>query len=202
MSDAGSKSPGVAAVRDGAFSLANHFLIAMPGMADPGFSGGLVYLCEHTPQGALGVMVNRPIDLTLQALFERVELKLDREDMSEQPVLYGGPVQIDRGFVLHDDLSAPYDSTLRVEDGLALTMSKDVLQAVADGGGPKRLLVTRGYSGWGEGQLEQEISANAWLTVLADPSVIFDLPANARFGAAMALLGIDPAMLSDQAGHA
>lgn len=171
-------------------------------MLDPSFSGAVVYLCEHTTQGALGLVINRPIDLTLQVLFERVDLKLARDDMSDAPVLYGGPVQTDRGFVLHDDLFAQYDSTLIVAEGLALTMSKDVLQAVADGAGPKRLLVTLGHSGWGEGQLEQEISANAWLTVPADPSIVFDRPPNERFGAAMALLGIDPAMLSDQAGHA
>jgi putative transcriptional regulator len=202
MSDVGPTSPGIAAERDGAFSLANHFLIAMPGMADPSFSGGVVYLCEHTPQGALGVMINRPLDQTLRDLFEGVELTLGRPELVSHHVLYGGPVQTDRGFVLHDDLGAVYDSTLLVEEGLALTMSKDVLKAVADGIGPKRFLVARGHAGWGEGQLEQEISANAWLTVRADPSVVFDMPANARFNGAMALLGIDPAMLSDQAGHA
>ncbi len=202
MSDQGPQSSGSAAEQGAAFTLVHHFLIAMPGMADPSFTGAVVYLCEHTPQGALGLVINRPIDLTLQSLFERVDLKLDIEDLANRPVLFGGPVQTDRGFVLHDDLVGQYESTLVVRDGLALTMSKDVLKAVADGEGPKHILVTRGYAGWGEGQLEEELSANAWLTVEADATVLFEVPPEARFDAAMQLLGIDPAMLSDQAGHA
>ena len=202
MSDQGPQSSGSAAEQSAAFTLVHHFLIAMPGMADPSFTGAVVYLCEHTAQGALGLVINRPIDLTLQSLFERVDLKLEIEDLAKRPVLFGGPVQTDRGFVLHDDLVGQYESTLVVRDGLALTMSKDVLKAVADGEGPKHILVTRGYAGWGEGQLEEELSANAWLTVEADAAVLFDVPPEARFDAAMQLLGIDPAMLSDQAGHA
>jgi putative transcriptional regulator len=202
MSDQGPHSSGSAAEHGVAFTLVHHFLIAMPGMADPSFTGAVVYLCEHTAQGALGLVINRPIDLTLQTLFERVDLKLEIEDLANRPVLFGGPVQTDRGFVLHDDLVGQYESTLVVRDELALTMSKDVLKAVADGEGPKHILVARGYAGWGEGQLEEELSANAWLTVEANAAVLFNVPPEARFDAAMQLLGIDPAMLSDQAGHA
>jgi putative transcriptional regulator len=201
MSDA---SPPTAAANkeDGAFSLAHHFLIAMPGMTDPSFSGAVVYICEHSADGALGLVINRPIDRTFESLFERLSLKLERQDLAARPVLFGGPVQTDRGFVLHDDTSSQYDSTLVVRDGLALTMSKDVLEAVVEGGGPKRMLITLGHAGWGGGQLEQELSANAWLTVEADPAIVFDVAPEERFGAAMHLLGVDPAMLSDQAGHA
>jgi putative transcriptional regulator len=202
MSEAAPPGPGSPPESSEAFSLANHFLIAMPGMADPSFSGTVVFLCEHSSRGALGVVINRPTDLTLQTLFERVELKFEDEPRSSEPVLYGGPVHTDRGFVLHTQADAHYDSTLRVNDSVALTMSRDVLEAVAEGDGPPKLLVTLGHAGWGEGQLEYEIGRNAWLTVPADLSVIFDTPAQQRFGAAMHLLGIDPAMLSDQAGHA
>jgi putative transcriptional regulator len=202
MSDAGPQIPAGATERDGAFSLAHHFLIAMPSMADPSFAGTVVYVCEHSAQGALGVVINRPKELTFDELFQRVGLKLEIEEFAGRPVLFGGPVQTDRGFVLHDDTDSQYDSTLVVGDGLVLTMSKDVLQAVAEGSGPKRLLVTLGHAGWGQGQLEQELAANAWLTVAADPHVVFEVPLKERFSAAMHLLGVDPAMLSGQAGHA
>ena len=192
----------IAAKEDGAFSLAHHFLIAMPGMADPSFSGAVVYICEHSSDGALGLVINRPVDRTFGSLFERLSLKLEQEDLAARPVLFGGPVQTDRGFVLHDDTTSLYDSTLVVRAGLALTMSKDVLEAVIQGTGPKRMLITLGHAGWGGGQLEQELSANAWLTVEANAAIVFDVPLEKRFAAAMHLLGVDPAMLSDQAGHA
>lgn len=202
MSDAVSPGPGAPPAGSGAFSLANHFLIAMPSMADPSFSGTVIYVCEHSPRGALGVVINRPTELTLQNLFERVDLKLESDPRAQSPVLYGGPAHTDRGFVLHNQTDAHYDSTLQVDDGLSLTMSKDVLEAVSEGDGPSKLLVTLGHAGWSEGQLEEELSLNAWLTVRADPAIVFDVPHSERFGAAMHLLGIDPAMLSDQAGHA
>src|SRR5208282_4013849 len=162
MSEVAPPGPGSASDDSEAFSLANHFLIAMPGMADPSFSGTVVFLCEHSPRGALGIVINRPTDLTLQTLFERVELKLEDEPRSSEQVLYGGPVHTDRGFVLHTRPDAQYDSTLRVTDDVALTMSRDVLEAVAGGDGPPKLLVTLGHAGWGEGQLEFEIGRNAW----------------------------------------
>jgi putative transcriptional regulator len=182
-------------------NLTHHFLIAMPGMADPNFARSLTYICEHNDQGALGVVVNRPTDMTLATLFEQIDLPLDSPAMAGQPVYFGGPVQVDRGFVLHRPVGG-WQSTLAVRDDVGLTTSRDILQAVADGAGPDRLLVSLGYAGWSAGQLEDEIRQNAWLTVAAAPEVIFELPASERLGAAMRLLGVDPAMLSEEAGHA
>jgi putative transcriptional regulator len=187
-------------------NLTNQFLIAMPGMADDNFSRSVVYLCEHTSNGALGLVINKPIDIKLKNLFEKVELSLDREELAELPVFFGGPVQTERGFVLHDKLGAddsPYNSTLSIPGGgLEMTTSKDVLEALAHGTGPKRILVTLGYSGWSAGQLEDELGRNGWLTVDADPAVIFDTPIDERYDRALALLGFDPRMLSQEAGHA
>ena len=184
----------------------NQFLIAMPGMGDESFAGAVVYLCEHTDKGALGLVINKPIDIKLKNLFERVELSLDREDIADEPVYFGGPVQTERGFVLHEREGAdasPYSSTLSIPGGeLDMTTSKDVLEALAGGAGPRKLLVTLGYSGWGAGQLEEEIKRNGWITVEARPEVIFDTPAERRYEKALSLLGIDPALLSAEAGHA
>jgi putative transcriptional regulator len=188
--------------------LTNQFLIAMPGMADETFAGSVVYLCEHTEKGALGLVINKPIDIKLKNLFEKVELSLDREDLADEPVYFGGPVQTERGFVLHEKLSAagedsPYNSTLAIPGGqLEMTTSKDVLEALSHGAGPKKILVTLGYSGWTAGQLEDEIGRNGWLTVDAQPEVIFDTPVEQRYDRALQLLGIDPRMLSQDAGHA
>lgn len=181
--------------------LTNNFLIAMPAMADPYFAKTLTYICEHNEQGALGIVVNRPIEMTLQALFEQIEIPVSTSDMVSSPVYFGGPVQMDRGFVLHEPLGE-WQSTLAVNDAVGLTTSKDILQAVARGDGPGRFFVTLGYAGWAPGQLEHELSLNAWLTVPASTSLIFDLPVEERFAAAMELLGIDPANLSEDAGHA
>jgi putative transcriptional regulator len=187
-------------------NLTNQFLIAMPGIADDTFSGTVIYLCEHNDKGALGLVINKPIDIKLKNLFEKVELSLDRDDLAEEPVYFGGPVQTERGFVLHerqpDDEATPYNSTLSIPGGLEMTTSKDVLEAISAGSGPKRVLVTLGYSGWSPGQLEAEIGRNGWLTVNADPQVIFDTPIERRYDKAISLLGIDPRMLSQDAGHA
>jgi len=188
--------------------LTNQFLIAMPGMADETFAGSVVYLCEHTEKGALGLVINKPIDIKLKNLFEKVELSLDREDLAEEPVYFGGPVQTERGFVLHEKLGSagedsPYNSTLAIPGGqLEMTTSKDVLEALSHGAGPKKILVTLGCSGWSAGQLEDEIGRNGWLTVDAQPEVIFDTPVGERYDRALQLLGIDPRMLSQDAGHA
>jgi putative transcriptional regulator len=183
--------------------LTNQFLIAMPGMADETFAGTVVYLCEHTEKGALGLVINKPIDIKLRNLFEKVELNLDREELAEQPVYFGGPVQTERGFVLHEKLGAEhYNSTLSIPGGLEMTTSKDVLEAMAEGSGPKKVLITLGYSGWQAGQLEDELGRNGWLTVGADPAVIFDTPIEKRYDRALSLLGFDPRMLSQEAGHA
>jgi putative transcriptional regulator len=186
-------------------NLTNQFLIAMPGMADDTFAGAVVYLCEHTENGALGLVINKPIDIKLKNLFEKVDLLLGESALAEQPVFYGGPVQTERGFVLHERLGdgeSPFSSTLAIPGGLDMTTSKDVLEALAQGVGPKRLLVTLGYSGWGAGQLEDELGRNGWLTVEAHPDVIFDTPIGQRYTRALGLLGIDPRMLSQEAGHA
>ena len=182
-------------------NLTDHFLIAMPNMADPYFSRTLTYVCEHDDQGALGLVVNRPIDMTLQALFERLSLSLRSPDFCDAPIYFGGPVQTDRGFVLHEP-AGNWQSTLKVRDAIGLTTSKDILEAVDRGEGPQKLMVTLGYAGWSAGQLEHELGQNAWLTVEAKDAIIFDLPSEERLPAAMELLGVDYARLADSAGHA
>lgn len=179
----------------------DHFLIAMPNMADSNFAGTLTYICDHGEQGALGVVVNRPMDLSMETLFEQIGLELDDEAIKAVPVYYGGPVQTERGFVLHRPVGE-WDSTLSVHDRVGLTTSKDILEATARQEGPEQIMVTLGYAGWAPGQLEEEIKQNAWLTVEADPEVIFGLPPEERLPAAMHLLGIDLSMLSEEAGHA
>ncbi len=181
-------------------NLTHHFLIAMPAMADPHFARTLTYICEHNDQGALGIVVNRPTEMNLHALLEQVSIPLARDEFKSVPVHFGGPVQVDRGFVLHTPLGQ-WQSTLAVSSEIGLTTSKDILQAVARGEGPGKMLITLGYAGWAPGQLEHELAQNAWLTVQARPEVIFDLPAEERLPAAMSLLGIDFSTLSDQAGH-
>jgi len=185
--------------------LTNQFLIAMPGVADEAFAGSVIYMCEHNERGALGLVINKPIALTLGSLFEKVDLSLPYHELAARPVFYGGPVQTERGFVLHEPLDAQgghYNATLVVPGGLEMTTSRDVLEAMSSGAGPKRLLVTLGYSGWAAGQLEEEIGRNGWLTVDAAPDVIFDTPVELRYERALGLLGVDPRMLSQDAGHA
>jgi putative transcriptional regulator len=186
----------------------NQFLIAMPSLRDGTFAGTVVYLCEHTEKGALGLVINKPIDITLKHLFEKVELSLDRDDLAEKPVYFGGPVQTERGFVLHESLGGEgdegghYNSSLRIPGGLEMTTSKDVLEALSSGAGPKKILVTLGYSGWAAGQLEEEMSRNGWINVVAEPGIIFDTPVEQRYEKALSLLGINANMLSGEAGHA
>ena len=186
-------------------SLSNQFLIAMPGMVDGNFAGTVVYLCEHNEKGALGLVINRPLDIDLQHLFEKVDLSLVREDMAALPVFLGGPVQTERGFVLHDSLDdegGHYSSSMQIDGGLEMTTSRDVLEAISHGAGPKRIFMTLGYSGWGAGQLEDELSRNGWLNVAADHAIIFDTPVELRYDKALALLGIDRSFLQSDAGHA
>jgi putative transcriptional regulator len=185
-------------------NLANHFLIAMPSMNDPIFGGTVVYICEHNEKGVLGVVINKPTDMTMDVLFDRIDLKVAdglRSSVVNEPIMFGGPVQDDRGFVLHSP-GGRYSSSLSVTDDVAFTTSIDVLEAVANGSGPRRMLVSIGYAGWSPGQLEEEISRNGWLTVGADARVLFDLPIEERYNAAIKLLGIDPLMLASEAGHA
>ena len=186
----------------------NQFLIAMPSLREGTFAGTVIYLCEHTDKGALGLVINKPIDITLKNLFEKVELSLDRPELAESPVYFGGPVQTERGFVLHESLGGEdgdgghYNSSLRIPGGLEMTTSKDVLEALSSGAGPKKVLVTLGYSGWGAGQLEDEMSRNGWINVNAERDIIFDTPVEQRYDKALSLLGIDANMLSGEAGHA
>jgi putative transcriptional regulator len=184
----------------GTVNLTQHFLIAMPNMADPNFARSLTFICEHNDQGALGLVVNRPTELTLSKLLEQVNINTRDERCASLPIHFGGPVQVDRGFVLHRPLGQ-WQSTLAVGD-IGLTTSKDILEAAARGEGPDHMLITLGYAGWAPGQLESEIGQNAWLTVAASDDVIFETPAEERLGRAMKLLGIDFASLSETAGHA
>ena len=181
--------------------LSHHFLIAMPAMTDPMFAKSLTYVCEHNEQGALGIVVNRPISLTLRELFAQIQLPLNPTELENLPVHFGGPVQTDRGFVLHEPVGE-WHSTLLVNDRVGMTTSKDILEAVGLGKGPKKILVSLGYAGWAQGQLEHELSQNAWLSVPASEHILFDLPAEERLPAAMAILGVDYATLSADFGHA
>jgi putative transcriptional regulator len=187
--------------------LANQLLIAMPGMLDDQFTGTVIYICEHNNQGAMGLVVNRPTNIDLKDLFERIELKLEIAPLNRQPVYLGGPVQTERGFVLHpqaDDIR--YSSSLTIPGGLAMTTSKDVLEAVSNGQGPEQFLMTLGYAGWSAGQLEDEISRNGWLNVSTNiddlKKIIFDTPYDQRYQKVMSIMGVDPSHLSGDVGHA
>ena len=187
-------------------NLTHHFLIAMPGLEDEMFSKSVIYMCEHSERGALGLVINKPSDINLKKLFDKVELPLHREDLTLSPVFQGGPVQTERGFVLHESImpgnESIYASTMTIPGGLEMTTSKDVLEALSTGYGPRKVFVSLGYSSWGQGQLESEISDNSWLTVAADPAVIFDTPVEQRYDKALMLLGLEAWMLSPEAGHA
>jgi putative transcriptional regulator len=217
-------------------NLTHHFLIAMPGLNDENFNRSVVYLCEHSDRGALGLVINKPSDLDMQQLFKKVDLNLSRSDLAHLPVLQGGPVHTERGFVLHESMRAQettsqqsldnaentpvsgpvtehktesmdfaqgvYASTLAIPGGLEMTTSRDVLEALSNGAGPRKVLISLGYSAWGQGQLESEIAENSWLTVGADPQIIFDTPIDQRYERALSLLGLQAWMLSPDAGHA
>jgi putative transcriptional regulator len=184
--------------------LAHHFLVAMPSMDDGTFSGAVIYVCEHNDQGALGIIINRPMEMAVQDLFSRIDLTLASDDQAAQPVYFGGPVQTERGFVLHPPMpeETSYIATLKVKEGLEMTTSRDILEDVAAGRGPDRFLLALGYAGWAAGQLESEIAQNGWLTMPADPKVIFSVSPAERFNAALSLLGFDPVLLSAEVGHA
>ncbi|MEY3798068.1 MAG: hypothetical protein RLZZ572_249 [Pseudomonadota bacterium] len=187
-------------------NLTGHLLIAMPGMTDPFFSKSVTFICTHNQDGAMGVMINRPTDLSYETLFEKIKVDLAQNELADNTVLYGGPVQPERGFVLHEH-SGEWDSTLSIAENTALTTSKDILESVAIGTGPKKMLLALGYAGWTAGQLEQEIAANSWLSVQAKDGetlhkILFECKAEDKLNASLALLGVNPAMLSDVAGHA
>jgi putative transcriptional regulator len=182
--------------------LTNQFLIAMPAMADDNFSQTVTFICEHNPQGALGIIINRPLEMRLADVFKQLQLPTTCEPLASQQVLQGGPVQTDRGFVIHRAEEREWDSTLRVSSQVHVTTSRDILDAMAHGSGPPEAFVALGYAGWDAGQLESEMVQNAWLSVTADPHVLFDTPFEQRWLAAGRLLGIDLATISPHAGHA
>ncbi len=182
-------------------SLTNHFLIAMPGMQDANFSRTVTYVCEHSADGAMGIIINRPMSLRLSDMLEQLEIPLLPKQAGVLPVYIGGPVQTDRGFVLHSG-EHRWDSTLAISPEVSVTTSKDILEAIAQGQGPEHSLIALGYAGWAAGQLEEEISANAWLSGPASQDILFQLPAEQRWQAAASLLGVDLNLLSGEAGHA
>ena len=182
-------------------NLTHHFLIAMPNMVDPNFSRTLTYIAEHSERGALGVIVNRPIDMDLAGLFERVDIPLENPRIAQQPVYFGGPVQTDRGFVLHRP-AGQWSATLSVNDEIGMTSSRDILEALAKDTPAQDVLVSLGYSGWGAGQLENEIAENGWLTCPATPDMLFDGDIDGKYEQILAAIGIDLTHLSSVAGHA
>lgn len=187
-----------------AVNLTNHFLIAMPALADSNFSGAITYICRHDENGAMGVVINRPMNMTLENLFSQINIPATPSKPLTQPVYFGGPVQTDRGFVLHSPVGH-WRSTLQVNQHIGLTTSRDILEAMAqgeEGEAPANILISLGYAGWEAGQLEQELKQNSWLTVEADMDVVFKLPVESRFSAALSILGVDLTYLSDEAGHA
>ncbi|SEO92925.1 YqgE/AlgH family protein [Aquisalimonas asiatica] len=182
-------------------SLTNHFLIAMPTLEDPNFHQTVAYMCEHNTEGGLGIIINRPTDVTLGELLEHLDITPATAEIAGKTVYMGGPVQRERGFVLHSP-DQQWDSSLQVSEQVSVTTSRDVLAAIAEGKGPERYLVALGYAGWEPGQLEEELAQNAWLNGPADPEIIFARGAGERWQAAAALLGVDLTLLSSDAGHA
>lgn len=183
-------------------SLKDHFLIAMPNLADPNFSHTVTYLCAHTKEGAMGIVINKPLGLSLAEIASQLAIQATEGiDTLSIPLYDGGPVQREHGFVVHHP-HGNWSSSLLVTDEIAVTTSRDILHAIAHGEGPEQYLIALGYAGWGEGQLEQEMADNAWLSVPADHQVIFELPDEQRWNAAAKRLGIDLNLLSGEVGHA
>ncbi|RLA00187.1 MAG: YqgE/AlgH family protein [Gammaproteobacteria bacterium] len=182
-------------------SLNNHFLIAMPALDDPNFHHTTTYICEHDENGALGVVINRPLEMQLGEILQHMDIKACSEEISSRQVYMGGPVQSDRGFVLHEPVGE-WEATLKVTDSIGITSSRDILQAIAAGEGPEHAIVTLGYAGWAAGQLESELAANTWLSGPASSKIVFETPSEQRWLAAAALLGIDLNLLSSDTGHA
>jgi putative transcriptional regulator len=182
-------------------SLSNHFLIAMPNLEDPNFHHTTTYICEHDENGALGVVINRPLELQLGEVLLHMDIRTDDIEIASQPVYMGGPVQSDRGFVLHEP-AGDWEATLKVTDQIGITSSRDILAAIAEGKGPRHAIVTLGYAGWGAGQLEQELAGNIWLSGPASADIVFRTPTERRWLAAAELIGIDLHLLTSEPGHA
>ncbi|MDH3513566.1 MAG: YqgE/AlgH family protein [Gammaproteobacteria bacterium] len=182
-------------------TLANHFLIAMPSLADANFARSVTLICEHSEEGSMGIVINRLTDLHLSEIFDQLGINPDNAGHADDVVYLGGPVQNNRGFVLHEPLGE-WESTLSVTDRFGVSTSRDILEAIAENRGPEKFIVALGYAGWGAGQLEREISENSWLSGPASRDIIFDLPVEQRWKAAAGLVGVDLATLSGEAGHA
>jgi putative transcriptional regulator len=182
--------------------LSNQLLVAMPSLADPNFSHSVTLICEHNERGALGLVINRPLEMRMSEVLDQLSLKTDDAQLRDMPVLSGGPVQRDRGFVLHRPGAQSWESTMPISDTLHVTTSRDILAAMAKGSGPKTAAIALGYAGWEAGQLDEELLQNAWLTVPCDDSLVFELPFEQRWHAAARLLGIELSRISTQAGRA
>ena len=182
-------------------SLSNHFLIAMPGLADPNFSRTVTLICEHNEDGAMGITVNRLLDLSLRNILQEIQIPASSEAQLDRPVYLGGPVQSHRGFVLHEP-AGNWDSTLIITERLGVSTSRDILEALAQDQGPAHCIIALGYAGWGPGQLEQELADNAWLSGPATNEILFQTPIEDRWTAAAHLLGVDLSSLSHESGHA
>jgi putative transcriptional regulator len=181
--------------------LERQMLIAMPGMVDSNFVGSVTLLCQHNEAGAIGITINRLSNFTLGEIFSQLQIDCGHDSIRNNPVLEGGPVAADRGFVLHSPLEG-YESSMDVGQEIMVTTSRDVLADIASGSGPDKYVVALGYAGWGGGQLEGEMLANAWLSVSADTDIVFDLPVPSRFDEALGRLGIEIDRLHSEAGHA
>lgn len=181
-------------------NLKNQLLIAMPNLDDPNFFHTVTLICDHSESGAMGIVINRPTEIKMGEVFDQMEIDASDSASSAAPVFVGGPVEEQRGFVLHTGKS--WDSTLAVTEDVRVTTSRDVLEAMARGEGPEHSLIALGYAGWGAGQLEQEMLDNAWLTVPADKAILFELPPTQRWEAAAKLLGVDLSLMSGETGHA
>ena len=189
-------------IKENFTSVTQHLLVAMPGLLDPHFSGTVIYIAEHSEKGAMGLVLNRLAEIDLISLFSRIDINTKQNNTVPLQVFLGGPIQPDRGFVLHEPVGS-WSSSLKISDQLALTSSRDILEATAEGRGPSKFLVSLGYSGWGPGQLDIELLSNSWLTIpILNNDLIFDTPAEEKMAAAFRLLGFDPSNLSDVVGHA
>ena len=182
-------------------NLTGHFLLAMPTLREGIFSHSITYICEHSVNGAMGIVINHPLELSVTEIFEHLQIKT-KANSSQDAVMAGGPVQIDHGFVLHRNCDTEWESSLKVTDEVTLTTSRDILRSIAEGSGPADHLIALGYAGWSAGQLEDELGQNSWLTLPGDTEIIFSTPYQQRHSAAAAILGVDMNLISGQAGHA
>jgi len=201
MSKGASTDPTSNHITDGETGLRDHFLLAMPALRAGLFSHSITYICDHTVDGAMGIVINQPLELSVSEIFEHLQISVPGNAL-DVPVMAGGPVQIGHGFVLHRNCEAPWEASLKVTPEITLTTSRDILKSIAEGDGPGDYLIALGYAGWSAGQLEKELAENSWLTLPADSDIIFSTPYHQRHSAAAAILGVDMNLISGQAGHA